>query len=141
MAATYVPTQLTAKDRVRRMMGDVAAPFRFQDEEIAFQLTKSGFVGDPLATLPEQELPELTAAVLLLESLPGAAGDELTVKQGSVTRTVKGGTGDFVAILGTLRRRLDAINGANLGIGAGIYVVEPYYAGLDPCRGYPGYGD
>jgi hypothetical protein len=127
VAATYVSTLLTAKDRVRFMIYDKAATFTFQDEEIAYTLTLMGFEGDPLAELPPQELPEILAAIALLESVPtGATGDSTTIKQGSVTRTNATGIGNRSSILLFLRRRLALIGGLANGDNGGPVVVDGY---------------
>ena len=138
MAATYTSSQPTAKDRVRRMIADVAVPFRFQDEEIAFELTNAGFEGDPLGPTSQQLIAELTAAVTLLESQPGSAGYETTIKQGSVSRTVK--AGDFSGVLASLRNRLNLALAAQYGGGTGIAVVQPDYPETRRDQGWSGFG-
>lgn len=140
MAATYVASEATAKDRVRGLIWDVAAPFRFQNETIGARLTRAGFSGDPLADSSEQEGPELLAAIRLVESVPGAASSETTVRQGSVSRTTKGGTGDYTALLATLRQRYAALIGAGLDMGVGIAVVQPDYPEVRRCEGWSGFG-
>ena len=140
MAATYEATQLKAKDRVRRMIADVAAPFRFQNEEIDAELTRSGFEGDPEGETSQQLIPELTAAIALLESEPGTSGAETVIRQGSVSRTVKGGPGDLSGILASLRHRLNLALATQGGFGVGITVVQPDYPETRRNQGWAGFG-
>ena len=132
MAATYGAAQLAAKDRVRRMIADVAAPFRFEDEEIRAELLRRGFAGEPGTPSDTQAVAELSAAIGLLESLPFSSRDETTIRQGSVSRTVKGG--DFSLILATLRHRLNVLSGG------GIAVVQPDYPETRRNQGWAGFG-
>lgn len=139
MASTaYDPEQLTARDRVRRLIADVGATLRFQDEEIAYALLDNGFDGDPNAELAKQELPELLAAIMLLEISSLISGDTQTIKQGSVTRTNASGA-DYSRILVFLRSKLSLLQNGDLDAGASIFVAECEFDDLDPLNGYPSY--
>lgn len=125
MAATYDETEPTAKDRVRGLMGDVAAPFRFTDERIQAYLDRQA-VG---------EAGEITVAIQLLESLPTTSGDETTIRTLSVTRTNKGGKGDFTSVLVNLRRRLLMLRRAGGGF---VSVVQPNFTETQRRNGWGG---
>jgi hypothetical protein len=114
------------------MIADVAAPFRFENEEIRAELLRKGFEGDPESPSDAQPLAELSAAIALLESQPHSAGNETTIRQGSVSRTVKGG--DFSPILATLRHRLNSL------LGGGIAVAMPDYPETRRNQGWAGFG-
>lgn len=122
MAATYSPTRQTARDRVRFSIADKAAAFRFQDEEIAAELGFQGFGGDPSVNSTPQPIPEVRAAIVLLESLPqGTSTSETSMKLGDQVFTSKGsGLIDTSALLDNLRNRLETLLGI---VGDGEIVV------------------
>lgn len=133
MAATYVPDFNFARDRVRTEVFDVAAPFRFSDEVIAYRLAQNGFVGDPAASTTLQAIPELLAEIALIESVPdvssGTNGASVTIKQGSWSRTSSDGSlggYDRTTILASLKRRLNSLYAIQSGDYGGPSVVDPY---------------
>lgn len=128
MATTYVPDFTFPRDRVRFAVNDKVAPFTFQDEEIAYQLTDNGYVGDPTVAGPKQARAELLAEIALIVSLPApsSSGDSVTIKQGSVTRTNASGVKDRTAILANLRRQLADLDGLASGDYGGPVVVDGY---------------
>jgi len=137
MAATlYDPSELTARDRVRGLIADTAATLRFQDEKIARTLVKMGFSGDPDAASDEQELPELAAAIYLLEFSQSSTADSQTVRLGDQSVTLNGGITNYESILANLRHRYEVLHGAEVGVGVGIAVEECYFEDLDPANGY-----
>jgi hypothetical protein len=119
VAATYDPTLPSAQDRVRFLVSDRAARFDFQDEEIVYTLTLSGFDEDPLATTEEEPIPEIQAAIALIESMPSASttGDSVTIKTLTTTRTNASGIKDRSGILRALYRRLRVVTRESSGGG------------------------
>jgi len=138
MAATpFDPAQTKARDRVRKLTADTAAPYRYDDLEIANELADAGFVGDPNVDSARQAVPELDAAISLLETSIITGGESESIKQGSVTFTVSGSsTAGLDAILTNLRRRREQLVGAELGDSV-IAVAQCEFPDMDPRNGWP----
>jgi hypothetical protein len=132
----FDPLLADAVNRVRALVADRTST-RFQDDEIAAQLTLNGFVGNPFSSsVSRQELPEIEAAIAILQSEATGSSVEDTIKQGSVTRTKKGGSGDYSKILAALIARRNRVLGLTSG-DTGPVVVDAYpdcCASVYPCR-------
>ncbi len=121
MAAQYDPNGATAKDRVRRTIGDRKSPFRWEDEEILAELAGGT---DEAAVL------RASIALLELEDVPGTVTQ--SVKQGSFARskTVSGGKSSLIA---SLRERLALLGSGSDGAGP-VGISE---AGFPQPEGFP----
>jgi hypothetical protein len=130
MAAAYVNTLPTAKDRVRRLIGDVAAPWTFQDEEIVALLALQPET-DPAA------IAEYRVAISLANQYYTSTSSGVTIRQGSVSRaTTKRTVEDIDRLIASLQAMLNALLGLDSGIQSGIAVAECYFPDLDPANGY-----
>jgi len=97
MATTYDSTLPTAKDRIRRMIGDRRSPWRFDDEEIVATLAEYG----------SDAQSEIRAAIALLEEETTTVSESKKQGSWSRSRTV---SADNRSRIEALRARLVALD-------------------------------